>query len=462
MSLINDMLRDLERRKAPAGTLPRDISQHGVGGEAVADHIEALRHTDVTPPVERRARRRLSWLFWPFLLVLLAVAGALYLLRSQGTDTVTAAVPVPAKEAGRAAALDITSPPAMNGSSATPTRDGQSHTVPPSAPPKAPRLVMLSAVAQGQGLRLDFGLDVPAEKPLRLSREGEQVSLFLPGVLAAPLESPHPSLRDWHSAEVDGGWRIGFLWPTKADVRMRMHRSEDGLQHWELVLAPEPAAPASAEPPGAKAARTPPPPPQRASKPASDLTPAQKAEALYAEAWLLQQKGRAELAMDKLRQVVQIQPEHVRARELLVRLLLRTGQPRAAEAELARGLEILPRQPEWVELMARMLADQGRILEALGLLRERMQVDRLAHQVLFAALAARAGNHAEAAEAYLRAAALDPRDPRWPLGRAIALENSGQLPAARAAYAQALGFESLDDASRIFARERLQHLGQGE
>jgi len=91
-----------------------------------------------------------------------------------------------------------------------------------------------------------------------------------------------------------------------------------------------------------------------------------------------------------------------------------------------------------------------------------MQVDRLAHQVLFAALAARAGNHAEAAEAYLRAAALDPRDPRWPLGRAIALENSGQLPAARAAYAQALGFESLDDASRIFARERLQHLGQGE
>ncbi|MFZ5466925.1 MAG: tetratricopeptide repeat protein [Pseudomonadota bacterium] len=557
MSLINDMLKDLEARKASSGH-PSVEDMLRRQGEALPGHIEELRHIDVTPPIEQAVRRRLPWLFWPFMLAMLAIAAALFLLiRAPDPDR----LPAWMVEGGenRASSGDQALPPVLSsveglagaGGEASPSvqkagqvpspapvpetsrgsypeglvprgasgmdagRDFDAGPASPATPRPAPeeeaRLVMLSAVDQGQALRLDLAFDAALREAVRLSRDGERVELYLPGIRSATAERPHPGLRDWHSQQAGEGWRLGFAWPSPADVRLQSFRSDDGLQHWELILAAATAMPAPAKtngPSAATGADTPRPPShlegrsrgpypagasamdggrvreegprvreegtttqgserreQRAhatQSPTPSLTPSQQAEALYAEAWLLQQKGRAELAMDKLRQAVQAQPEHVRARELLVRLLARAGQPRAAEVELVRGLEIQPRQPELVELMARMLADQGRGQEALGLLRERMQVDRLAHQALFAALAARAGDHAGAAEAYRHAAELDPRDPRWPLGRAIALENSGQPAASRAAYVQALGLEGLDAASRVFAQERLQHLGQGE
>jgi Flp pilus assembly protein TadD len=340
---------------------------------------------------------------------------------------------------------------------------------------------MLSAIEQGKQIRLDLLFDKPLPAALRLSRTGDRVELYLPGIRLATLECPHPSLREWQSQPADEGWRLGWIWPAAADVQLQPRKGENEQQYWELILgSPTPSHRETAETPAKEVQREPrlpdsmnsasPPVVTARPKPASDkvagyspgLTPAQQAESLYAEGWQLQQKGRTELALEKLRQAVQIQPEHVRARELLARLLLRAGQPRAAEIELLRGLEIQPRQPDLVELMARLLADQGRGQEALAFLRARMAADRLAHQALFAVLAARAGEHAAAAEAYRHAAELDPRDPRWPLGRAIALENSGQLATARAVYAQALGLEGLDAASRAFAQERLQQLGQGE
>ncbi|MFZ5536570.1 MAG: tetratricopeptide repeat protein [Pseudomonadota bacterium] len=480
MSLINDMLKDLEARKASSGQSPGEMAQVG---ERLATHIDGLRHTDVTPPIERVVRRHLSWLFWPFLLILLAVAAALYLLRS-GNQAPMAGLGSVEELAGSRGETPPSGPEIRQ----APSPASAPETVPPATPHSAPgdaedevRLVMLSAVDQGQALRLDLAFDKALREAVRLSRDGERVDLYLPGIRSATVERPHPSLREWQSQQAGEGWRLGFVWPSTADVRLQPRRSDDGLRHWELLLAspapsdreavPAPAkdghgVPVAAGPAKKESPRAVSVPP----KPASDkvagsspgLTPAQQAEALYAEAWQLQQKGRAELAMDKLRQAVQAQPEHVRARELLVRLLLRSGQPRAAEIELLHGLEIQPRQPELVELMARMLADQGRGQEALAFLRARMAADRLAHQALFAVLAARAGDHAVAAEAYRHAAELDPRDPRWPLGRAIALENSGQPATARAAYAQALGLEGLDAASRAFVQERLQQLGQGE
>ena len=191
------------------------------------------------------------------------------------------------------------------------------------------------------------------------------------------------------------------------------------------------------------------------------MTPQQQAEALYAEAWQLQQKGQADLAMDKLQQALQVQPDHARAHELRVRLLLAAGRSHEAELAMIHALEAQPNQPDLVELYARLLADQGRVREAQGLLRERMQPERVAHQSLYAVLAARAGDHVQAAEAYARAAVLSPNDPRWPLGQAVALENTGQPRLARSAYARALELDGLDAASRAFAQERLHQIDKG-
>lgn len=476
MSLINDMLRDLEARKV-SGERPQ-------ADERLAGHIDGLLHTDVTPTIEKAVRRRLTWLFWPFLFILLVMAAALYLWRSG--DHAPLVGPGSVEElAGQRGATPFAAVETYQAPKVQPAPQS-----PPVSPPPTEtkaedevHLVMLSAVDEDQALRLELAFDKPLPKPVRLSRYGEQVELYLPGIRTAMTERPHLRLQNWHSEQAGEAWRLGFTWPSTADVRLQPRWGDEKMPHWELILAlPAPTdhkpAPLPAQAKGGHDLPvTPSPAPKDTSqgiaaspKPTSSKvtglspvpTPAQQAEALYSEAWQLQQKGRTELAIEKLRQAVQVQPEHVRARELLIRLLLHAGQSQAAEIELMRGLQLQPRQPELVELMARLLADQGRVQEALSLLRERMQADRLVHQTLFAALAARAGDHAGAAEAYRHAAELDPRDPRWPLGRAIALENSGQSASARAAYAQALGLEGLDAASRAFAQQRLQELLQRE
>lgn len=479
MSLINDMLNDLEARKAPTGQNPADVF-HGQREESIRAHIDEFRHTDVTPRIEQAVRRRLPWLFWPFVLLLGLMAGGLYLFKSgkapldlmpsdttasQSTPAPTAVQPEPAAKEALTAIVS------------------QQKDAPPAAAVE-PQLVMLQAETQGRNIRLDFAFNPPLSAAVRMARDGERVSLLMPGVHVEQQDAPHPALTDWQSGMTGADWQVAFHWPTDASVRLQPGKSADGLQHWQLTLAPAPASvpvPASSPVPG-EGGRQPPAPatvsesrsaptpasepqapvaPRRSPKPIMSMTPQQQAEALYAEAWQLQQKGSTDLAMDKLQQALQVQPEHARAHELQVRLLLRAGRSHEAELAMIRGLAVQPNQPDLVELYARLLADQGRVREAQGLLRERMQPERVAHQSLYAVLAARAGDHVQAAEAYARAAALSPNDPRWPLGQAVALENTGQPRLARSAYARALELDGLDTAARTFAQERLHQIDKG-
>ncbi|MFZ5578939.1 MAG: tetratricopeptide repeat protein [Pseudomonadota bacterium] len=476
MSLINDMLKDLETRKAAAHgplTLEEPVRPYE---DSPAPYPEGIRHADTKTRIETVAQRRLPWLFWPFLLGLILIAGALYVFRSGGlsserqVERVTTTNAAPAKEPSLQAMVAAPSEPGAETTASSPLRE---------APPQAtPRMVMMAVDGQEGAWRLDLAFDGELPAPLRLTRQGDRVELFIPGVRADIQDAPHPALRDWESAISGPDWRIGFAWPSDHEARLRPLMSDDGLHHWQLALnAPAPAATSPLKTPTAQASRSaapigagvgatdvPPGPAQSRPfpKPRPGMTPAQQAESLYSEAWQLQQTGRAEQARDKLRQALGAQPDHARARELLARLLLREGAAHDAEVEIVRGLTVQPEQPDLVDLYARMLADQGRMDEALVLLRQRMRVDDAGHQALYAVIAARHGDQARAAEAYGRAAALAPEDPRWPLGQAVALENSGQPRAAREAYARALALDGLDAAARGFVRERLTQLDKGE
>lgn len=465
MSLINDMLKDLEARRVAPG-LGVDDRDHSSQHDGIHAHMDPMHHADATAPIERRAQRHLRWLFWPFVLVLILLAVALYLfVRDQARMIPTSLEPSPT------AIVAATPQPAPSAPAPSPTVEPPVEEK-PTARPAGPRLAMLVAEGQGKGVRLGLAFDQPLSAPIGLSREGDRIALRVPGVHVEQQASPHVALNDWRSGMTGEDWVFGFQWPADGVVRLQPDTSTDGLQHWQLTLLPAPVAAeetlkpvpvasASVQPPPAPALQARPATQPRSLNPEPALTPAQQAEALYAEAWLLQQKDSMALATDKLQQALRVQPEHARARELLARMMLRAGQSHEAELEVIRGLEVQPRQPDLVELYARMLADQGRVQEARGLLRERMQPDRVAHQSLYALLAARAGDQAQAAEAYRRASELDPRDPRWPLGQAIALENSGQARAAREAYGRALGLEGLDVASRGFVQERLDQMNKG-
>lgn len=470
MSLINDMLKDLEARKA-RDPLHQGLEHGGAHHIQAHGQAEGMHHADVTPAIEPMLQRHISWLFWPFMLVLVGLGLGLYWLAAEKTTPLFPSV---------RPSLEM-QPPVATGAQphqeTTPAPGpveplASSRPLPPA--PEQPRLLLLSAFEQGDKLDLMFQFDRPLIESVTVRRVGERIELRFPKVQVPSLmEAPHPALKDWRSESGDEAWVMTFAWPAAELPKLALGDTSQGTQRWSMSLPlvrgetpqptplsvqkkPLPSVPAKATPVESA------PIPSRPQAYSSSLTPQQKAEALYAEAWQLQLKGKPELAVEKLRQALALLPEFSRGRELLAQILLKAGQTRAAEIELLRGLEYQPRQPELMEMLVRLWADHGRNVEALALLRERMDIDSISHQALFAILASRAGDHASAAEVYRRLAEREAHNPRWKLGLALALENLGQSAAARSAYQAALRLPGLDSASQAFIHDRLNHLGQGE
>lgn len=122
------------------------------------------------------------------------------------------------------------------------------------------------------------------------------------------------------------------------------------------------------------------------------------------------------------------------------------------------GLAVVPGQPAWVELQARLLDGSGHRTDAIALLDAQGSPQRLNHQALRGVLNTQEGRFADAANAYRLAITLEPAQPRWWLGLAVALDNLGDAAAARQAYQGALDTAQLDSNGERFARERLAAL----
>ena len=100
------------------------------------------------------------------------------------------------------------------------------------------------------------------------------------------------------------------------------------------------------------------------------------------------------------------QPSDVRGRVMLARIYLEQGKPPKAEAELAPLLVEFPSSAPALELMGRILAEQGRAAEALPLLQRALLAEPGLASA--AALLAKLGGHAAAPPAAAAAAAAAP------------------------------------------------------
>ena len=169
------------------------------------------------------------------------------------------------------------------------------------------------------------------------------------------------------------------------------------------------------------------------------LTKTQQAQQAFQKAVQLLGRGDEQKARAALNEALSLQPAHVPARETLAALLLNTGHLSEAETLLRTGLRITPSAAALAKLYARLLVDRGDTATAVTVL-ERALPAAVSDPDYFALLAAfyqRLGRHAQAAQIYRQVLAARPGNASWWLGLAVSLESMAEPTQALEAYERA-------------------------
>lgn len=452
MSLVNDMLRDLEARRASPAERERCGDLHAV------DETGAARR-------QRLQRLRLG----------LFAGGAVMGL---------AALAWLAGE-GRFAA-----PPAPVAAPAAPSVE-----LPPAQPAAVPAARLLDVLPQHDGRRLVLQLLLDRSVGYQRIDQAGSVSLRLDAVqlVGEPrqgrLERDGRSL-SWQVAAMDGQVQVQLTGPAeRLEVRDRLEPAGDRWQLWlevpldaaepEVAEALQDLTPAEAEEEplpdwltrevpaaGDPAAGEPAPEPAPVE---SIPTPAAPAELRIAshqpdplararQALAEQQYPRAISEFEALHRARPDDPEVAR---WLARAYLAGGETGRLLAWLPAQLAKRPFDAELRMLLARGQLSAGDAAAAVATLRQQPPEPSRdpAYHALLAALHQQVGDWAASAALYRRLLALRPEQASWQLGLAIALEQLDQSALAVRHYRLALQQPGLDDSARRFAGERAAALG---
>ncbi|WP_028241194.1 tetratricopeptide repeat protein [Stutzerimonas azotifigens] len=452
MSLVNDMLRDLEARRAP-----QDAGQPFAGLNAVDEQAGA-----------RRARRGRAGR------ALAIVAAAVAIGAPLGWWMQPAAPVVP-----EASSSETTPVPA------------EPMAAPAPEPVIEPAASLLAVLPQNDGRR--FALQLLLDRPVSYQRsdEGTRVTLWLADVRLSGAAQHGEVLRDglglsWRVAGEDGRVCVE-LGGDGLQVQDRLEPAGDGWQLWvetslvaeagapEVNLAELPAAePAAAdedagfpdwamqtvpvEPAEAKAA----PAPRVAAEPAPVRAPRAELHIAAHHPDTLTEARQALVAGDHARAVEALvalhrqQPDNPEAARWLARAYLASGRLPELLAWLPAALAARPFDSELRALLARGQLQAGDGAGAIATLREQAPaLDRdPSYFALQAAIHQQLGDWADSAALYQRLLQLSPDQAVWRLGLAIALEQLSRPRDAAAHYRLALRGQGLDDDTRRYAEAR--------
>lgn len=167
--------------------------------------------------------------------------------------------------------------------------------------------------------------------------------------------------------------------------------------------------------------------------------PRDRVEAAYRKAIAAVNQGRVNEALDALQEVLRQDSLHVAARQLRVRLLLEAGRTDEAVQALQDGLLALPAQTGWAMSLARLQLERGEVAVAAQTLQHSMPVASANPDYLgfTAHVLQRLGRHREAAELYQTATRIAPGDGRWWLGLGLSMEAEGRNDQAVIAFQRA-------------------------
>ncbi|WP_286240537.1 tetratricopeptide repeat protein [Neptuniibacter halophilus] len=197
--------------------------------------------------------------------------------------------------------------------------------------------------------------------------------------------------------------------------------------------------------------------PQPVSKSIQQLSDAKVAQ----RARSLVNKGQLEQAEAFLWQEIRKQPKQMlAARVLLITLQLSAGDTAAAQALLDRSLPRHPEDAALKKLQARLWISQGQPAQAQALLmpnRPGLKADPEYHELLASAYQQQ-GAYESAARVYYQLLQQNNQVPRWWIGMGYALEQAQRYAEARNAYQSGLQIPMMAQNLKNYARQRLQAL----
>ncbi|UZE95784.1 hypothetical protein [Alkalimarinus alittae] len=169
--------------------------------------------------------------------------------------------------------------------------------------------------------------------------------------------------------------------------------------------------------------------------------------------------GSTQAAKAQLNTFIDANDVDTKSRALLATLLMQDGDMAGANALLTERKLVLSSHLR--RLKAHWLAQSGQPDEAIALLnsaRPSISADP-EYQVLLAALYQQQGFSSDAVAVYAELLSYDPKVADWWAGMAIALDSSQQYPSAKKAYQKALQMEGLRFELADFAKQRLATIG---
>ena len=191
-----------------------------------------------------------------------------------------------------------------------------------------------------------------------------------------------------------------------------------------------------------------------------EVAPSERAEIAFRRGVAQLQEGRANAAELEFRDALKVDPSHGSARQALLGLLLDNGRNNEAEEILRKALSINPRQPRHAMVLARLEVERGEVTGAINTMVSVLpyvQSDPDFHAFL-AALFQREGRHREAADYYRTALRGVPGNGVWMMGLGISLRASNQSAEARDAFQRAIESKQLSPELQEFVERQLREL----
>ena len=407
MSLINQVLQDLEKRHASETEL-----------KSLPPYVRA---------VPGRSRSPVQTYFVTAIVVALIIAAAFFFYgerRAAQTDARQIAskpivVPLPAP---------VTAP------------------TPPEAPPVA---VPLAA-------------EPPAQTEVfnPVSRLSDELSLVAP--LSARKEKSATAARSAKSGAAISRPKV-ITAPLPAADKLPAPAAETVAKS-ESLSEPAAAVPERVATPAAQPSAAVESVPGAIDKQMREVAPPERAEIAFRRGAAQLQEGRANAAESDFRDALKQDPSHTGARQALLGLLLDSGRNNDAEQLLRKALDINPRQPRHAMVLARLEVERGEVTGAIntmvGVL-PYVQSDPDFHAFL-AALLQREGRHREAADYYRTALRSVPGNGIWMMGLGISLRAANQSAEAREVFQRAIDSRQLTPELQEFVERQLRELSAGK
>lgn len=191
-----------------------------------------------------------------------------------------------------------------------------------------------------------------------------------------------------------------------------------------------------------------------------ELTLQEQAENAYRNALQALQQGKTDDAVKGLEHVLDLDSQHVGAREALIGIFLNQKRNDDA-ARLARdGLTLDVRRPALAMILARLQIEKGELHPAIETLQHSLPFanGNADYQAFLAALLQRDERHKEAVEHYLLALQAQPQNGVWWMGLGISLQADHRLQEAREAFERAKATHALPPQLQAFVDARLSQL----